>query len=339
MNKTVRICIAIILSVCVLAVGARLILGSQRSLELGYPDKPVGFLPIKNENGRVEVAPGLAFRLDTGTAISTITADDLRRIRELQCEVDSSFYPTIGKDRSGRWHFATKRYTVTIPLYHHVVVTDSLGKRSCVMDSTAIMNVIKNVDFIPAAEGEVSVWGIDILEKFILEYRNSPRTISLHYTRPDGYQAIGDLSVSHTLSNFLFNDSRYYIQLSVDHNENMYMIDTDMDHVALRLPVRDKRYSKRRLEIDTVMTAYGLSEVEVDMNAWVEFGNRAGGASAFFYDDPDDEYALNPFNFFMQDAMLDFRHNKVYLRPHVKLPKRAVNRSRKENPKIDVYED
>ncbi len=338
-KRTLKICFVVILALCALMVGARLIFGSQRSIELTYPDKTLGILPVKNENGSVEVAPGLAFRIDTGASVSTITAAGLQRLKELRCDVDSSFYPTLGKDGAGLRHFTTKRYTVTIPIYRHELKVDSLGRSSYVMDSTSVVNEIMHVNFIPAYQGQPSVLGIDILEKFIIEYRNSPRTISLHTEVPDGYQTISSLNVRRSLADFIFNDHRYYIPLSVDQSDNMYMVDTDMDHVALRLPVRDKRFSKRRFETDTVMTPSGPVEGEVDMNAWVECGNRAGSAAAFFYDDADDEYAVNPFNFFMQDATLDFRGGKVYLRPHVKLPKRSVSRDRNTGPKIDFYDE
>lgn len=56
-------------------------------------------------------------------------------------------------------------------------------------------------------------------------------------------------------------------------------------------------------------------------NVWVELGNRAGSQKAFYSDNDEEPYTVNPINVFTQDLLIDFPTRTVALRPYVPLPR------------------
>ena len=98
MKKRVIIALTFIISLVVLLYLGVCMLSSQDDIK---PDRTSGrlcYLPILNSPGEVELIPGLRFKIDTGSDLSTITMSDLELLDSLGFEVHKKIYPVVGRD-------------------------------------------------------------------------------------------------------------------------------------------------------------------------------------------------------------------------------------------------
>lgn len=166
----------------------------------------------------------------------------------------------------------------------------------------------------------VSAFGIDIIQRFAVEYLYNNRLIRLHSKRPDGYQDFSDFKASIWPSHSLWPGKRYYIDIEVDNITDSYFIDTGLRQAAVKLPASRAEQSRRRLDEDIIVSQLGVYPAKTN-NVWVELGNRAGSQKAFYSDNDEEPYTVNPINVFTQDLLIDFPTRTVALRPYVPLPR------------------
>ena len=100
--KRIIIILCSILAIVVLTYGLLTALSSQNDLRVELTQGEIGVLPLVDQKVMVEIVPGLRFKFDTGSDISTITEADLERLREMGMSVEKKFYPVMGRDGDGK---------------------------------------------------------------------------------------------------------------------------------------------------------------------------------------------------------------------------------------------
>ncbi|MCI9606678.1 MAG: hypothetical protein HFJ94_00720 [Muribaculaceae bacterium] len=303
--------IAIIVILATSAYIGMVFLSSQDNLTAERTQGPLGILPLRGNPLEAEVIPGLRFKIDTGSDISTITRKDLDLLDSLGFTVNESFYPVFGRDGNGKILFETKRYSVQLPLLNYTFYEDSLGNRNAV-GSWSTANILSNVDFAPSRTGQ-SVLGIDFLQKFAIEYLYNNRAIALYLTPPEGYDKCLDLTPSMSVFTSLWLGKRYFSDFTVNGETYSFFLDTGIRNALIKLPADANTSSS--LRADTVSSALGSFEALVDDRAYIEMGNRLVNGSAYYYDSREEHYAFNPLNLFLQDILIDFAGGSISLRP------------------------
>ncbi|MCM1028664.1 MAG: hypothetical protein NC342_07400 [Pseudoflavonifractor sp.] len=300
-----------------------LALDTQGSLSPGKDTgAPVASVPIISAQPvTVHVAGDIAMKLDTGSDVSCITVDDLERLRSMGAQIHERYLPIMGRGTDGHFKIAAKRLVIDLPLEYYerpdTIDADMTPKRRPELD-----NCLRGAEFVLIdGPGEVSGIGIDILRHFTLEYIFDADLLRIHTVNPEGYEPFSSIHFSRWPSHIPWPGRRYYIDLDVDHITDSYFIDTGLRRAALKLPYSRAQMSRRRQHEDSLVSYLGVFHAKTD-NAWVECGNRAGSQMAYYCDNEEESYSVNPFNFFTQDVLIDFRTDSIALHPYVALPKR-----------------
>ena len=213
MKSKITITLIAILLCAVISYGFVLSRTSQNDISYDNPDGRVG-----------EIAPGLVFKIDTGSDLSTITAEGLAILEKMGYNPRKEIYPVLGRDGVGDIQLSATRYKIDLPFHHKVYENDSTTYNE-------IINVIHNVDFAPSKNGS-SVLGIDFLQKFKIEYQYHNKALNLYVKLPAGYVQCVDLSYSKALMTSIWLGKRYYIPISIESDENNYFIDTGLQKVG-----------------------------------------------------------------------------------------------------------
>lgn len=314
MRRKLLLTLTITVAVIAILFGSICSLSSQTSLAIDNPDGPICTIPVSVSQLMVEVVPGLKFKLDTGSDVSTITAADLALLDSLGYKASESFYISPGRDGRGDTRVETQRYTVSIPIGEYSFTTDSLGTMTA-LPTGRIVNIIRNIDFVPS-HTEMSVLGIDFLEQFKMEFNYNDKSLSLYRQLPEGYQKITDITTSSSPIDKIMLGNRYYLTIKAERKRNNYFIDTGIRNARIKLPARESSRSHRDLADTVIISARGQFPGKIDNNAWLIFGDRAGSYQVCYYDNDEEEYAINPLNLFDQDIILDFKGNALLLRPY-----------------------
>lgn len=314
MRRNLLLTSTITVAVIAILFGLICSLSSQTSLAIDHPDGPICTVPVSGPQLTVEVVPGLKFNLDTGSDVSTITTADLAILDSLGYKASETFYISPGRDGRGDTRVETKRYTVSIPVGEYAFVTDSLGTTTA-SPTGRIINVIRNIDFVPS-HTEISVLGIDFLEQFKMEFNYTDKSLSLYRQIPEGYQKITDIETSSSPIDKIMLGNRYYLTIKTERKRDRYFIDTGIRNARIKLPARESYRSHRDLSDTVIISARGQFPGKIDKNAWLIFGDRAGSYQVCYYDNDEEEYAINPLNLFDQDLILDFKGNALLLRPY-----------------------
>lgn len=301
-----------------LLVGGYVIVCSRSSQDDMYPDKTDGklcYVPILTSPAEVELYPGLRFKIDTGSDLSTITESDLAILDSLNYKVKKSWYPVFGRDGAGKIRVTTTRYTVELPMIVYDIVTDSLGIKHGVGYKKKAKK-LHNVDFTPSGSG-MSVLGIDFIEKFKLEYDFRNRAIALYLSDPDTtYLTCTELYSSRSPLIMPMLAKRYSLDMTAAGYEGSFFIDTGIEKAKVKMPYNDAAERHRAyLEMDTVETTLGLFPALVNRKAVVRIGDRVGLGDVYFYESLEEDYAFNPFNLFLQNILIDFPGRKLKLFP------------------------
>lgn len=290
-------------------------LSSQDDMKADRTSGRLCYIPIIKSPAEVELVPGLRFKLDTGSDLSTITMSDLRLLDSLGFNVTKKWYPVLGRDGNGKLNFDIVRYTVDLPLIHYKVKVDSLGNKYGV-GSLKDANVLRNVDFSVADSG-LSVLGIDFLEQFKIEYDFTHRAIALYVNDPDTtYITCAELYASNSPVKMPMLGKRYSLDLKVAGYEGRFFIDSGINKVRVKMP-SDKvgEMHSGVLSEDTVESAIGRFPAKVYDKVVVNIGDRVGLGNVYFYDTKEEGYAINPFNLFLQNVLIDFPERKLKLFP------------------------
>lgn len=314
MKRKIILTVTLPIAVAAILFGLICSLSSQTSLAIDNPGGPVCTIPVSGTPLMVEILPGLKFKLDTGSDMSTITAEDLALLESLGYKADKSFYISPGRDGKGDMHIETTRYTLSLPIGEFRFFTDSLGEAAA-SPTGRIANVIHNIDFVPS-HSETSVLGIDFLEHFKLEFHYTSKSISLYSELPEGYQKITEIETSLSPVYKMFLGNRYYMTIKAERKRDRYFIDTGIRNARIKLPARESIRSHRDLSDTIIISTRGNFPGKIDNDAWLIFGDRAGSYQVCYYDNDEEEYAINPLNLFDQDIILDFEGNALLLRPY-----------------------
>lgn len=316
----------ILLTVLIAAAGAYLVLlntlGPQRNLCLANPEASTGRMFLSQTPILVEMAPGVRFKLDTGSGVSTINPSDIEKLREAGINVSPVTLFAVDRDAYARYNFYTEGVRVDFPLYDYDFMTDSTG-RAIPVGTPRKVNTLENVDFFVAPG--ISTLGIDVMQKMMVEYLYNEQALAFHNRRPKGYQETVELRRSLNPLYFFITGERYYMNVGVDHIYNDYYIDTGLQLAMLKLPSDQADRSGHTLREDSVRTLLNVHKALTDDRAWIELGHRAGYRRASYYDS-EEPYGINPLNIFTQDMLLDFGGGMIYLRPYC-VPNTVRNKS------------
>lgn len=312
----------LISSITVIAICAALLAYARENSQHPKFSDPLGgeasaLYPLNM--GRIDLGDGLTFRVDTGSAISMITSEDIELLKKRGIPVDSGWWPSINRSYSNDIYWATKRYIVSLPVYRPEFMADSLGNGGVYKVPGELINRIENVTFIPANEGFESTIGADILELFTMEFQYGRNAVVMRQNTPEGFQMLECLETTPEISDFFGCGSRYYLPMTVDGNPNRFMVDTSFRRAAVKFPSEDTVHVHDTLMPTLIYSSRGTFRAKYLPNAWVRIGNRAGSHAIFFGDDGEEPYAFNPFNYFGQDVLIDFPNRRICLRPTANL--------------------
>lgn len=308
-----------IIVICVIAIVAVIFAGlcclsSQSELFADREMGKLGEMPVSGSPLAVTVAPGLNFKIDTGSDICAISGRDLRYLDSIGCDIDTVFYPSLGRDGIGDVVLETIRYRVSLPLYNYKVTKDSLGTTYYRPIAESI-NLLHNVDFVPT-KSDVSVLGIDFIQRFKVEYQYERGVIALYFDTPEGYEKCASIESSKSPIDIMLLGNRYYMDLEVEHRPYRFFIDTGIQRALIKLPMAERKITKHSLHEDTVASFRGKFPALVDERAWLLMGDRERSVKAYFYDNDEEDFAINPLNVFKQDVLLDFENKELLLRPY-----------------------
>lgn len=314
----------IIIIACIMAVVAMVywllcVLSSQDDIRASRSDGQIGVLPFVDQKIMVEPVPGLRFKFDTGSDISTITEADLERLREMGMSVEKKSYPVVGRDGDGKTRMCMQRYTVSLPLYDYQFVTDTVSGAVSAVASRNSRNVLEGVDFAPSQTG-YSVLGVDFIEKFKVAYDFRNGAVRLYMNLPGGYEAFNKLYYSRSVTDGLWLGKRYYMDMRVDGEMRGFFCDTGIREAMVKMSPSTLSKSVEGLLNDTVVTMVANFPALKNDSEWIEIGSRGGMVSVYYYDNNEEPFAFNPFNLFRQDCLIDFENGMVYLRRYFDVP-------------------
>lgn len=316
MRRTLII-LAAVAVIAALLFGGACCLTSQTHLTADRTDGRLALVPLTYDPLTIEIAPGISFKLDTGADMSTITESDLALLAKMGYTARKTIYPAIGRDGRGDLKLELSRITVDLPLATYRFTADSLGHISHRRDSRTL-NVLHNVDFAPAST-DYSVLGIDFLEKFGVEYLFAIDAIGFYLNIPEGYEACAPLSTSMAPWKSLWLGSRYYVPITVHNRTEQFFLDTGVRTAFVKMPPLEVDQQTDGLEKTTVSSARGTFPALKDADGWVTIGQRAGHVPLHYYYSEEEDYAVNPFNLYDQDVLLDFKNKTLCLRPYYSL--------------------
>ncbi|MCM1348104.1 MAG: retroviral-like aspartic protease family protein [Firmicutes bacterium] len=287
--------------------------GTQHGFSVEQLSDETPLMPLSGIPYCLEVMPGLKLKFDTGADISTLTDADAEKLRQAGYEVKEKFGPIGGRDGYGRTEITARRYTVTLPVGGYVINADSTGKSSLVYSGSPAA-LLHNVDF-QKVESGISTLGLDFLRKFKIECIYNLQAAMLGSTMPQGYQKVIDITRNLHFWDYLWSPIRSYITVNVNQNPNIYLIDTGLQRAAVKKPYSQRNRAKGNLHHDSVKSLVNKYDAWVDEEAWIDFGVRSGTKPVHYYDNPEDDYQINPLNVFQQDILLDLENAGIYFRP------------------------
>ncbi len=268
------------------------------------------YYPVNS--GMVTVADGVRMLFDTASSVSTITEKDIERLRELGYNVEEKSTLYLGYDPNENLKFRTKRYRVSLPAYS---IRLSDGNDFCSLFGPANTNgvFIENLDFILSDDG-MSHMGIDIIEKFVVEYSWTTGMVVLRDNVPNHFRAFAEIKTSNTPLDILGAGSKRYINLIVDNRSNDFLLNTAVSRIKLNIPEDDGPKSRRSLRDPYLLNGKYVDAVR-EFDQLVKIGDRAkyqdihrSGAR-----DNSEAYFCNPLNMFVNDVVMDFPNNRFLI--------------------------
>lgn len=310
MKRGLRISLYVTGALMALIILLYVFFGTRTSQRDIYVDRTEGRLidaMLEGEPCFINVAPGLRFRVDTGSDISYITERDLALLDSLGYKIEEKIYPVIGRNTLGDIDYAVKRYTVDFPAY--CWTTDSV---SVPIEETK--NVFHNVDF-ALSPTDFSVLGIDFLEHFKIEHRTGENHVAFYKDdTPEGYEECQAVKRKGGLLIWPLLGKRYYLNMAVAHTANDFFIDTGMRVAFMKQPYDDADNSIIAYE-DTTMSSYINSfPAKVDKNCWIQIGQRQGKSFVYYFDNEEEDYSTNPVNMLNYSMVLDFPNRRLLFR-------------------------
>lgn len=301
---------------------ALLLLTAPTQRHVDIDGSKVGAFPICGREGQIELSPGFTLRVSTGTSISHITPSTLEWLRSRGCVTDSTRRPMLGRDANDDIDLSTRVYRINLPASTYRFSYDSLAEHTVsAHNPKAPLNYIRDVDVVIAPPSEGNVLGIDFLKRFVVEMNYADQSLTFHNEVPDGYELVGNISVTNPLINILLGRTLYGLEMKVDHEPYTFRLNSEIPGVALKLPIKRLNTTENvhHRHEDIVDLLGRQHQAVIDPSAWVEFGNRAGSRTVHYFSGEDEDFEINPLVFFDQDLVIDFANRNIYLRPFYKI--------------------
>ena len=289
---------------------------SQRNLEYPSGDNfgssaPIVTLPIERNPITVEIAPGLSFKFDTGSDISTITPEVIDRLDSMGFEVRESIYPVAGRDGRGDIDFCLRRYTVDLPFFDNAVTADSLG--NVTYTRSAEPKVFRNIDFV-MVDNAVPTLGIDFIEKFVVEYQPKLSTVALYDRVPEHYEVCARMKPSRDPIHWSKLGHRYYVRGTVERMPVSMFLDTGLRYSFVKMNASDTTRNRHPLIDGHTNSFIQEHDCRIDTASWIQIGNREGLQRVYYYNSTEEGHAFNPLNILYLDVVLDFPGRNFMLR-------------------------
>lgn len=288
----------------------------QEDLHFSENSNHEAYYPVNA--GMVTVADGVRMMFDTAASVSSITKEDLERLSELGYKVEEAPTLYVGFGPNEYMKFRTKRYRISLPAYSLRV---SEGTDFCTLFGPTNPNeaYIENLDFILSDDG-VSHMGIDIIEKFAVEYSWTTGMVVLRDHVPNHFRAFAQIKTDNTPYAILGAGTRRYINLIVDNRPNDFLLNTAISRIKLNIPEDDGPKSRRSFRDPYLLNGKYVDAVR-EYDQLVKIGDRAkyqdihrSGAR-----DNSEAYFCNPLNMFVNDVVMDFPNNRLLIRRGAKM--------------------
>lgn len=174
-------------------------------------------------------------------------------------------------------------------------------------------------------ESETNMMGIPVLLGKIVEFSKKDGEMRLHKIVPPDYKRYVELTedeqkhhIKLDKDHFIIN-SRYAMPVEVNGHQYNFFIDTGHGlNVSIRLPKSETRHSQHHLNELTLNTSSGKDSATVnylvDENGKVMIGGKEYNHEIHYTDDNTTKYVINPFGFFDEDFILDFKNQRIWFK-------------------------
>ncbi|MDE6033135.1 MAG: hypothetical protein K2G15_04135 [Muribaculaceae bacterium] len=297
--KTTLAAIFIIVAVILGVYGAGIyqIYHFNGKMEIPEGDENVILRIHPDDKGYVYTIVGIPYTIDMGSRHSFITPHTLEILKQHGIDGEEQQTLLYTTDQSGHYNFYTRKVVRPMYFFPNSTSTDTV--------------TFNKVEMMISDREEGNVLGMDFLEKFVIEYDNDTRTISLLRHVPEGYSYVCDLNGHDSAIGDLFGYSRrVYVPLKVnDEDPQNYYLDTGrgIRNCELVQPLKDIGKATSPILTDSV------TGLEVQPNCRVQIGDRLRFARVTYSDSlHTDEYSVNPFRVFNHSIVLDLPAKKLY---------------------------
>lgn len=178
---------------------------------------------------------------------------------------------------------------------------------------TKAMNEINNIHF-TKTDGE-SCMGMSLLYNQIVEFSKSDGEMRFYKHIPSDYKMSIDLEIN--WQNMPFRS--YAIPIEVNGQKKSFFIDTGHSKMSIRLPKSEMEYTKNKLSkinMGSMMSVTDtLSTIALkDSKGHVVIGNKEYDKDVYYVDGFVTKYVINPFMFFDEDFLIDFKNWKIWFK-------------------------
>ena len=174
-------------------------------------------------------------------------------------------------------------------------------------------------------ESETNMMGIPVLLGKIVEFSKKDGEMRLHKIVPPDYKKYVELTedeqkhhIKLDKDHFMINP-RYAMPVEVNGHQYNFFIDTGHGlNISIRLPKSEIKHSQHHLSEFTLNTNSGKDSATVnylvDDNGIVMIGGKKYNHEVHYTDDNTTKYVINPFGFFDEDFILDFKNQRIWFK-------------------------
>lgn len=288
-----------------------------------YDKKPIAIFPIKS-NGQTTIRQLFDFTIDTGTGYSTINMVTIDSIKATGSEIKRSLSPLFTYDVHNHIGIQWWRNWFAMPVPQYEQKGNSITH---IISKKAPYNYLENVCFY-VNEGGYNVIGMNILQQFVVEYKPKERAIYLWDEVPEGYEQLTEMK---RFNNDIADISgkRYYIDVSIHGQDKRFFLDTGFGYqtkigdkvfayIPLKCPSSDTTQIQNLFRVEEIeiegFRSVRKKKFYVENKATVSVGDYKRNGLFIVYGDLRTPYTLNPFVFFKEDVVLDFKKEKIYIK-------------------------
>jgi hypothetical protein len=157
--------------------------------------------------------------------------------------------------------------------------------------------------------------GMSFLYDQIVEFSKSDNEMRLHKHVPYDYKRSIDLEIN--WQNMPLRS--YAIPIEVNGQKKSFFLDTAFGGMPIRLPKSDMKYTRNTLEKhDRKNVSSGVDIRNVysyrDSKGHVVIGGKEYTKEVFYVDGYVTKYVINPYMFFDEDFLIDFKNWKMWFK-------------------------